>query len=328
MPDSGDDRDFWSVVRRFPGTNRPVSAGHSKLRVEKFMTRIAAALLAGLAVFAAQPARSQIPTFTTTKVDGTDGVYIFRYQGHQSMFIVTPQGVIATDPIGERRPEAVTTYIAEIRKITQAPIKYVIYSHSHYDHIAGGKPFKDLGAVFVAHKNAKAVLLQRRNPDIVIPDDTVDAKKEIKLGGTTLELLYVGKNHSDNSLVMRLPKEKIIFVVDFIPLQGVQFRVMYDNYLPDLETSIEKILAMDWERIIPGHPGPGGRQIGTKDDARIDLDYLRDLSAAAKQAADQGKCFDAAEKEIRLPKYEKLAGYEAFLPYNIERYCDYWNRGI
>jgi glyoxylase-like metal-dependent hydrolase (beta-lactamase superfamily II) len=295
------------------------------------MTRLAAAVLACLAIAAVQPARSQPaqpPMFATTKVDGTEGVYIFRYQGHQSMFIVTPQGVIATDPIGERRPQAVTTYISEIRKITQAPIKYVIYSHSHYDHIAGGKPFKDLGAVFVAHKNAKAILLQRKNPDIVIPDEVVDAKKEIKLGGTTLELIYVGKNHSDNSLVMRLPKEKIIFVVDFVPLQGVQFRVMYDNYLPDLETSMEKILAMDWDRIIAGHPGPGGRQIGTKDDLRIDLDYLKDLSAAAKQAADQGKCFDAAENEIKLPKYEKLAGYEAFLRSNIERYCDYWNRGI
>jgi glyoxylase-like metal-dependent hydrolase (beta-lactamase superfamily II) len=295
------------------------------------MTRLAAALLACLVIAAAGPARPQPalpPMFATTKVDGTDGVYIFRYQGHQSMFIVTPQGVIATDPIGERRPQAVTTYIAEIRKITQAPIKYVIYSHSHYDHIAGGKPFKDLGAVFVAHKNAKAILLQRKNPDIVIPDEIVDAKKEIKLGGTTLELIYVGKNHSDNSLVMRLPKEKIIFVVDFIPLQGVQFRVMLDNYLPDLETSMEKVQAMDWERIIPGHPGPGGRQIGTKEDLRIDLDYLRDLSAAAKQAADQGKCYADAQKEIRLPKYERLAGYEAFLPGNIERYCDYWNRGI
>jgi glyoxylase-like metal-dependent hydrolase (beta-lactamase superfamily II) len=295
------------------------------------MTRLAAALLACLVIAAAGPAcpqSAQPPMFATTNVDGTDGVYIFRYQGHQSMFVVTPQGVIATDPIGERRPQAVTTYIAEIRKITQAPIKYVIYSHSHYDHIAGGKPFKDLGAVFVAHKNAKAILLQRKNPDVIIPDEIVDAKKEIKLGGTTLELIYVGKNHSDNSLVMRLPKEKIIFVVDFIPLQGVQFRVMLDNYLPDLETSMEKVQAMDWERLIPGHPGPVGRQIGTKEDLRIDLDYLRDLSAAAKQAADQGKCFDAAQREIRLPKYERLAGYEAFLPGNIERYCDYWNRGI
>jgi len=42
--------------------------------------------------------------------------------------------------------------------------------------------------------------------------------KTIKLGGTTLELTYLGLNHSDSSLVMRLPKEKIIFVVDFLPV--------------------------------------------------------------------------------------------------------------
>src|SRR5438128_831417 len=120
----------------------------------------------------AQPAPAPAPTpplFATTKVDGTDGVYVFRYQGHQAMFIVTPEGVIATDPIGERRPQAVTTYIAEIRKITQAPIRYVIYSHSHFDHIAGGKPFKDAGATFVAHENAKARLSELKPADIVIP---------------------------------------------------------------------------------------------------------------------------------------------------------------
>src|SRR5438128_3921349 len=204
------------------------------------------------------------PPFATTKVEGTENVYIFRYGNHQSMFVVTPQGVIATDPIGLRRPAAVA-YIEEIRKITKAPIKYVIYSHSHYDHIAGGKPFKDLGAVFVAHKNAKAILLQRKNPDIVIPDEVVDAKKEIKLGGTTLELLYVGKNHSDNSLVMRLPKEKIIFAVDFIPVQALFWRSMPDSWLDEWEASLKRVLAMDWDKLIPGHPGPGGR-LGNKQD--------------------------------------------------------------
>src|SRR6266567_9057761 len=148
-----------------------------------------AATLAATAL-AQQPAPPPAPPlFATTKVDGTDGVYIFRYQGHQAMFVVTPEGVIATDPIGERRPQAVTTYIAEIRKITQAPIKYVVYSHSHYDHIAGGKPFKDLGAVFVAHKNTKSLLESRKAPDIVIPDQVVeDSGGKLELGGTTLEL--------------------------------------------------------------------------------------------------------------------------------------------
>jgi glyoxylase-like metal-dependent hydrolase (beta-lactamase superfamily II) len=288
-------------------------------------------LLAGVLAAAALPACAQAPApppFSTTKVDGTDGVYIFRYQGHQAMFVVTPDGVIATDPIGERRPAA-AAYIAEIRKITQAPIKYVVYSHSHYDHIAGGKPFKDLGATFIAHRNTKSLLEQRKAPDIVIPDLVVDdTGGKIELGGTTLELLYLGKNHGDNSLIMRLPKEKIIFVVDFLPLSGTQFRIMADTYLPDQEDSMKKILTMDWDRLIPGHPGAGGRQTGTKDDVKADLDYMLDLSAAVKKATEEGKCYAGAIAEIKLPKYENLAGYAQNLPLNIERYCDFWNRGI
>jgi glyoxylase-like metal-dependent hydrolase (beta-lactamase superfamily II) len=295
------------------------------------MSRPATALLAAILAAAALPAFAQAPTpplFSTTKVEGTDGVYIFRYQGHQAMFVVTPDGVIATDPIGERRPAA-AAYIAEIRKITQAPIKYVVYSHSHFDHIAGGKPFKDAGAVFVAHKNTKSLLEQRKAPDIVIPDQVIDDNGgKIELGGTTLELLYLGKNHGDNSLIMRLPKEKIIFVVDFLPLSGTQFRIMADTYLPDQEDSMKKILAMDWDKLIPGHPGAGGRQVGNKDDVKADLDYMLDLSAAVKKATEEGKCYAGAIAEIKLPKHENLAGYAQNLPLNIERYCDYWNRGI
>jgi glyoxylase-like metal-dependent hydrolase (beta-lactamase superfamily II) len=295
------------------------------------MLRIATAALAGALTTVTLPAHAQAPApplFSTTKVDDTDGVYIFRYQNHQAMFIVTPDGVIATDPIGERRPAA-AALIGEIRKITQAPIKYVVYSHSHFDHIAGGKPLKDLGATFISHKNTKSLLESRKNPDIVIPDFVVDDDGgKIELGGTTLELIYLGKNHGDNSLIMRLPKERVIFVVDFLPLSGTQFRVMADTYLPDQEDSMKKILTMDWDRLIPGHPGAGGRQIGNKDDVKTDLDYMLDLSAAVKQAVDAGKSYADAIRDIKLPKYENLPGYQQNLPGNIERYYDYWNRGI
>jgi glyoxylase-like metal-dependent hydrolase (beta-lactamase superfamily II) len=287
------------------------------------VTGLCAAALAASALAQAP----QAPVYATTKVEGTDNVYIFRYANHQSMFVVTKAGVIATDPISLRRPAA-KAYIEEIRKITQTPIKYVIYSHAHYDHIAGGKPFKDLGATFIAHKNAKARIVELKPSDVVVPDQVVDKQKTINLGGTTLELIYVGKNHSDSTLVMRLPKEKIIFTVDWIPLAGVQFREMADTYIPDIEEGLNKVIAMDWNKLIAGHPGPGGRQTGTKDDARNQLAYLQDLSAAVKKAVNEGKSYADAEKEIKLPKYEKWGGYEAFLQMNIERYYDFHNRGI
>jgi glyoxylase-like metal-dependent hydrolase (beta-lactamase superfamily II) len=271
-------------------------------------------------------AQAQQPPTALTKVEGTDNVYIFRYMGHQSMFIVTPDGVIATDPISERRP--VKPYIDAIQSVTKAPIKYVIYSHSHWDHIAGGKPFKDMGATFIAHENAKARITQLKPDDVVVPDQTVATQKIIELGGTRLDLDYVGKNHTDNMLVMRLPKEKVLFTVDWIPVQSVQFRGMADTYVPDIEESLKKVIAMDWNILVPGHPGPGGKQIGSKQDAVDQLAYLQDLSAAVKKAVQEGKGYDVAEKEIKLPKYESWGGYAAYLPMNIERYFDYWNRGI
>jgi glyoxylase-like metal-dependent hydrolase (beta-lactamase superfamily II) len=267
------------------------------------------------------------PLFATTKVEGTDNVYIFRYQGHQAMFIVTPAGVIATDPIGRYRPQAVTTYIDEIKKITSAPIRYVIYSHHHYDHIAGGKPFKDAGATFVAHKRAKERLAELNFADITPVDEAVDKQRSIELGGTTLELIDVGRNHSDTTLLMRLPREKLIFAVDFLPINSVNWRNMPDSWPFEWEEGIKKVLALDWERMIPGHPGPGGR-LGTRDDVSNLLAYMQDLREEVKKAADAGKCIDTAMREVKLPKYATLTNYENWLPMNVERYCLYYSGGM
>jgi glyoxylase-like metal-dependent hydrolase (beta-lactamase superfamily II) len=265
------------------------------------------------------------PPFATRKV--TENVYLFRYGGHQSIFVVTPDGVIATDPIGYLRPPAVRTYVDEIRKVTQAPVKYVVYSHHHYDHIAGGRPFKELGATFVAHKNAKTRLEALKYGDVVVPDEVVDDERVLELGGVRMELKYVGRNHSDNSLVMLLPKDRLLFTVDFIPIETVQFRDMPDGYLPDWFGSLDRVIALPgWDQMIPGHPYAGGR-FGTREDVRNLKQYMTELSDAVKQAADQGKCFDTAMKEVKLPKYEKWGNYEQFLPGNVQRFCEFWGRG-
>ena len=140
----------------------------------------------------ATSAQAQRPQIETTKVQGTENVYIFRNGNHQSMFIVTKDGVIATDPIAYGRPTGGQDYIAEIRKITDKPIKYLIYSHHHYDHVAGGKPFKDVGATIIAHKRAKERLAALKDPNTPLPDQVVGDSRTINLGGTRLELKYLG----------------------------------------------------------------------------------------------------------------------------------------
>ena len=274
---------------------------------------------------AAQPSR---PPIETTKVEGTDNVYIFRNVNHQSIFIVTKAGVIATDPVAYGRPTGGQSYVDEIKKVTNQPIKYLIYSHHHYDHIAGGKAFKDAGARVIAHKRAKERLDAIKDPHTVPVDEVVtDAGRTIALGGTTVELKYVGINHSDSTLVLRLPKEKLIFVVDLIPVGSVPGRGMIDFYPMESEASIKRILAMDWERMIPGHPAAGGRQAGTKQDAQNLLEFLQYASAEVQKAAREGKCWDAVEKDLKLPKYESWPGYANNLPFVLRRYCGLWGRG-
>jgi glyoxylase-like metal-dependent hydrolase (beta-lactamase superfamily II) len=292
------------------------------------------ACLAALPAWAQQPQAPQPspapqrPQIETRKVDGTDNVYIFRNGNHQSIFVVTKEGVIATDPVAYGRPQGGQQYVDEIKKVSKgAPIKYLIYSHHHYDHVAGGKAFKDAGATIIAHRKAKQRLEKLADPATPLPDETVDDKgRTIKLGGTTLELRYVGLNHSDSTLVMRLPKEKLLFVVDVLPVGQFPGRGMIDFYPLEAEQSIKRILAMDWERLIPGHPGPGDR-LGTKKDVQDQLTLLQDASKAVQAAAREGKCWEPAEKELQLEKYKDWPGYENNRGFVIRRYCGLWGRG-
>lgn len=286
---------------------------------------IAAALATML--FTLPAAAQQRPQIETKKVDGTDNVYIFRNGGHQSIFIVTKDGVIATDPIAYGRPTGGQQYVDEIKTVTDKPIKYLIYSHHHFDHIAGGKAFKDAGARIIGHKNIKPHLTATQDPNTVMPDEFFDGKKTIKLGGTTLELIYLGPNHSDSNIVMLLPKEKLVFVVDTIPVGAFPGLGFIDMYPLEAETFIKRVIALDWDRLIPGHPGQPNDRLGTKKDAEGVLTLMQEASADIKKQAQDGKCWEPAVKDFQMPKYASMPGYQAGLGFVARRYCGLWGRG-
>ena len=286
------------------------------------------AVAVGAAMATSAAAQGARPAIETTKVEGTDNVYVFRNQNHMAMFIVTSAGVIVTDPVAYGKPQGGQQYLDEIRKISSQPIKYVIYSHHHFDHIAGGKAFKDTGARFIAHRNATARLKALADPNTVLPDESVsDRGRTIKLGGTTLELSYLGETHSDSMLVMRLPKEKIIFAVDWISAGTFPGRGMIDSQPLKWIEGLKRVQKLDFDRFIPGHPGSGGRITGTRKDIEELIDILQVSSDSVKAEARAGKCWDPAEKELQIAKYAKLPGYENGRHLVVQRFCGLWGRG-
>lgn len=266
-------------------------------------------VLAVLCATAAPPeALAQTPSPVREIVPLKGSLYRFRNNAHTSVFVVTPAGVIATDPIDSG---AARWLKDEIAKRFNQPVKYLIYSHDHRDHIAGGEVFADTATV-VAHERTKRVILAEKRPTAV-PQLTFSERMTLELGGTTVELLYVGRNHSDNSIVMRFPAERVLFAVDFIPVRTVGFRDFPDAYLEEWIESLKRVEALDFDILAPGH-GP----LGDKESVRAYRGYMEDLRDAVTVLAREGKSLEEIKQTVKLPQYESWGNYERMFQLNIE----------
>ena len=238
-----------------------------------------------------------------------DDVYLYRHQFHQAIFITTPKGVIVTDPISF---DAATWLKAKIKTLTDQPVRYVIYSHHHDDHITGGRVFADQ-AHFVSHAAAREKILQAADPKTPVPDLTFTDRMSIDLGGKHVELIYTGKNHSDNSLVVLLPQNKLLFAVDFIPVETVAYRTMSNDYPDDWIKSLKQVEQLDFETLVPGHG-----KVGKKEHVRQFRGYLEDLRAAVEEQVRKGASMEETKKAVQLLKYQQWQRYADWFPENVE----------
>lgn len=274
-----------------------------------FKNAVGITMVAGLmtAAAAAAQAQQQEPQREITQIAGD--LYRFQNAFHFSVFLVTPEGVIATDPINA---EAAAWLKDEVERRFNQPIRYVVYSHDHADHISGGEVFKDAGAVVVAHENAKRTIVGEARPTAV-PDITFSQAMSIELGGKTVDLIWPGRSHSDNLIVMLFAEERVAFTVDFISVKRLPYQTLSDSYFPDWIEAIKEVEELDFDILAPGH-GP----LGTKADAADHRRYLEDLHSAVLEAARAGQSLEEMQKSITLDQYRDWGQYEEWLPMNIE----------
>jgi glyoxylase-like metal-dependent hydrolase (beta-lactamase superfamily II) len=238
-----------------------------------------------------------------------DDVYLFRHKFHQSIFITTPKGVVVTDPISS---DAATWLKAKIKTLTDQPVRYVIYSHHHNDHITGGSVFADT-ALFISQTAARPKILQAADPQTPVPDLTFSDRMFIDLGGKRFELIYTGRNHSDNSLVVLLPQDRLLFAVDFIPVETVAYRALPDGYPDEWIDSLKQVEGLEFDTLVPGHG-----KIGKKEHVQQFRVYLEDLRAAVLEQVQKGVGIEEAKKYVQLPKYEQWQRYAEWFPENVE----------
>lgn len=219
----------------------------------------------------------------------TGDVYRFQNEFHYSIFVITNEGVVVTDPINFH---AARWLKGEISKLTDKPITHLVYSHSHADHASGGKAFGEVPNV-VAHANAPEKI------DGVSPTQRFDDTLDIKIGDKTLELTYLGPGHGKDLIAMVVRPENVGFIVDAAGVSQLPYRNFPDSNVDDMVDQIRKIESLEFDVFAGGH-GP----LGVKADATDVRIYIEKLREQVLAGLKEGKSVSDLKKSITMDEYK------------------------
>jgi len=152
----------------------------------------------------------------------------------------------------------------------------VIDTHNHFDHTFGNAEFAGLSAVIIAQVNCPANM-RRSEPSVIkntknyglcdeeikaiqitYPDPSFTDRLKMDLGGVNVEVLYIARSHTDDSLLVYLPEEKVLFTGDALFTDCYPF--MGYGYIPGWIKTIDYISTLNVDKIIPGHGPISGKK--------------------------------------------------------------------
>lgn len=222
-------------------------------------------------------------------------------------FVVGEDAVAVIDA-GNTRGVGEALYAA-IRARTELPVRWLVLTHMHPDHVFGAEVFREAGAEIVASDRLPAALgaraesytaaLERQvGPEaalgsrLVLPDRTVTARDSLDLGGRSLELATVATAHTDNDLTARDVATGTWFLGDLV----------FDRHLPSLDGSalgwIAVLHALADEpaaRVVPGHGGP---VLDWPAGAAATTGYLEGLVGETRAALAAGESLGTASRHV------------------------------
>lgn len=257
-------------------------------------------------------------TIKTTKI--TEGVYLLEGAGGNIGVSVGEDGAIVID---DQFPQLTPKIQAAIAAITPKPIRFVVNTHWHGDHVGGNENLGSAGAVIVAHENVRKrmsaeqfIELSKKkvppSPLKALPVVTFASDITLHFNGEDIHVIHVDPAHTDGDSIIVFPKSKVVHMGDCYltisyPYADVSSGGTFDGHI----ALTEKVFGMidDSYKIIPGH--------GTLSD-RAELkawhDMLVELRAAVKKQVDAGKKLDAIQKMNLTAKWDEKWGQKFIKP--------------
>ncbi len=236
-------------------------------------------------------------------------------------FVVTSKGVVVFDSLGT--PSLAHKLVQKIRTVTEQPIKKVVVSHFHADHIYGLQVFEELGAEIIAPYGAQKYIrsdaakerLEERqfsldpwvneNTRLVLPDTTVEKSTHFTLGDLTFTINYMGKAHSDGDLTMLVEPDKVLFSGDIIFQGRIPFVGSADS-----KKWLETLTRLETEGLTALVPGHGPASTDPKNTISLTRRYLAHLRKVMGAGIEELTPFDEVYADADWSEFKDLPAFE------------------
>jgi glyoxylase-like metal-dependent hydrolase (beta-lactamase superfamily II) len=238
-------------------------------------------------------------------------------------FVVTDDGVIVIDALGS--PRLAEEMLSEIRRVTTQPVRHVIATHYHADHVYGLQTFQAAGASIVAHATAREYLnsdtaqlrLQASREELapwvdaqtrLVPADRWIEGDELVLRSGSFDFVIrrVGPAHTPEDLVVFVPKLGVLFSGDLFFRGRIPFVGQADSR--QWIRSLERLMEFKPRLVVPGH-GPVSQD--PLADLQLTRDYLVHLRRTMGEAARNLEPFDEAYQKADWSRFETLPLFRA-----------------
>jgi cyclase len=210
---------------------------------------VAAFLMGG--VWLAYTQAPQPSKLTTQKI--ADDLYVIHndYVPGNTTALITNEGVLLVD---DKFPVDHDNIMAELKKITSQPIKYVVNTHHHFDHSGGNAQMQSLGAQVISSEKAREHMQWGKQPGM--SNVTFENHMHIYLGGKNVELYYFGRSHTSGDIVAYFPADRAIAMGDMFTY-GDSTPELIDyaggGSAKDWTETVSRALQLDFDTVVPGH---------------------------------------------------------------------------